>query len=83
MDMKRETGYQERRQTRGLATRTSDRACPRLARPASARQLPPARRERHGSPGEAELVEQFLPLVRHVVSRLSMALPPQDRKSVV
>lgn len=76
MDMKRDIGYQERRPPCGLAVSAGDRARPRFAGPAVVRQLPPVRRDRRGSHGESELVEQFLPLVRHVVGRLSMALPP-------
>jgi len=37
---------------------------------------PPSRRLRPGSATEAELVEKYIPLVRTVVARLAMTLPP-------
>src|SRR3954470_24895 len=37
---------------------------------------PPSRRLRPGSATEAELVEKYIPLVRTVVGRLAMTLPP-------
>jgi RNA polymerase sigma factor for flagellar operon FliA len=36
----------------------------------------PRDRHRPGSAGEAEMVEKYLPLVRNVVARLAMTLPP-------
>lgn len=69
------------------ANRCSRRA-PRAARPAragrTARTGPPKRNEswpsarliRPGTRGEEEIVEKYIPLVRHVVGRLAMTLPP-------
>jgi len=37
---------------------------------------PKAKQNKPGSPAEAELVEKYIPLVRNVVGRLAMTLPP-------
>ena len=48
----------------------------REKRQKGARLWPQSRRLRPGSATEAELVEKYLPLVRTVVTRLAMTLPP-------
>jgi RNA polymerase sigma factor for flagellar operon FliA len=47
-----------------------------VARPAAAGAWPKPRQLRPGSAAEGAMVEQYLPLVRNVVGRLALTLPP-------
>lgn len=63
---------------RKTATKRSSKTSRRAARApqASAENLPFGRRIRPGSTAEDDLVKQYIPLVRNVVGRLAMTLPP-------
>ncbi len=59
--------------------RSRSRARARVRRRAGAKRnesWPAARRLKPGSPAEAEMVEKHIPLVKNVVGRLAMTLPP-------
>jgi RNA polymerase sigma factor for flagellar operon FliA len=73
-----------KKRTSAVATRTASKRCePRAtarhetpAAEAPARDWPSSRQLRPGSETEAALVEQYVPLVKSVVGRLAMTLPP-------
>src|SRR5207249_5255940 len=60
--------------TRPCTRRKNQTSKPGVAR--TPRVWPARGRIRPGSPAEAEMVEKHLPLVKNVVSRLAMTLPP-------
>ena len=64
-------GANRSRATNRVRNRAATRPRPRVTRKSSANQ-----RMRPGSTAEAEMVERYIPLVKSVVGRLAMTLPP-------